>query len=70
MTAPAAEIPAPSDPTPNVVPESPTVPADPTPAEAPDMPSGPSAPEPYDPGGPAPVGPDVPQTDPQQPGFV
>lgn len=70
MSAPVAEVPAPADPTPNVVPETPTVPADPSPVEAPDLPSGPSAPEPVDPGEPRPVGPDVDTPDPKKPGFV
>jgi hypothetical protein len=61
------EVTPPSDPAPNVVPETPTVPADPTPTEAPDLPSGPSAPEPHDPGIAEPVGPDVPSPDPKGP---
>ena len=64
------EVPAPNDPTPNVVPGSPTVPGDPTPAEAPDLPSGPSAPEPVDPGEPIPAGPEIDNPDPKKPGFV
>jgi hypothetical protein len=68
MTATVLEVPAPSDPTPNVVPETPTVPSDPVPGpEAPTPPTGPDTPGPVEPQEPQPVGPDVDIPDPRGP---